>query len=268
MIPDLIDTLLNARGIGRDERNRFLEPDYVRDMHDSFLLVDMDRAVGRLLSAIQKGERIAIYADFDCDGIPAAVVLHDTLTKIGHSNFEVYIPHRHNEGYGFHTQAIDALASRGVSLIVTVDVGTVAFDGVAHARSLGIDVIVTDHHEPAETLPDAIVINPKRVGYPFPHLCGAAVAFKLAQALLVRMREQGGASGVPVGWEKWLLDMVAIATVADMVPLVGENRALARFGFTVLRKSPRPGLSALCRKLRLNQSTITEDDIGFSIAPR
>ena len=268
MIPDLIDTLLNARGIGRDERNRFLEPDYVRDMHDSFLLVDMDRAVGRLLSAIQKGERIAIYADFDCDGIPASVVLHDTLTKIGHSNFEVYIPHRHNEGYGFHTQAIDALASRGVSLIVTVDVGTVAFDGVAHARSLGIDVIVTDHHEPAETLPDAIVINPKRVGYPFPHLCGAAVAFKLAQAFLVRVRERGGALDVPVGWEKWLLDMVAIATVADMVPLVGENRALARFGFTVLRKSPRPGLSELCRKLRLNQSTITEDDIGFSIAPR
>ncbi|MBI4132998.1 single-stranded-DNA-specific exonuclease RecJ [Candidatus Uhrbacteria bacterium] len=269
MIAQLIDELLTARGIGKEERDHFLEPDYARDTHDPFLLADMDRAVDRMLAAIEKGERIAIYADFDCDGIPAAVVLHDTFQKIGYTNFEVYIPHRHNEGYGFHTQAIDALASRGVSLIVTVDVGTVAFEGVAHARALGLDVIVTDHHELAETMPDAIVINPKRAGYPFPHLCGAAVAFKLAQALLIRGRERHIAifTNVP-GWEKWLLDMVAIATVADMVPLVGENRALARFGFTVLRKSPRPGLLALCRKLRLNQSTITEDDIGFSIAPR
>ena len=188
MISELVDTLLKARGIVDTERERFLEPDYARDTHDPFLFADMDRAVDRLLAAIAKGERIAIYADFDCDGIPAAVVLHDVLKKIGYDNFEVYIPHRHNEGYGFHTQAIDALASRGVSLIVTVDVGTVAFNGVAHARSLGLDVIVTDHHEPGEQLPDAIVVNPKRASYPFPHLCGAAVAFKLAQALLTRGR--------------------------------------------------------------------------------
>ncbi|MBI2048749.1 MAG: single-stranded-DNA-specific exonuclease RecJ [Parcubacteria group bacterium] len=270
-IHPVVDALLSARGITEAARDLFLHPDYERDTHDPFLMPDMERAVERILRAMERNERIAVYTDFDCDGIPAAVIAHDTLQKIGFENFEVYIPHRHNEGYGFHVRAIDELAARGVSLIITADVGTVAHVSVAHAQSIGVDVIVTDHHELGETLPPAYaVINPKRAGYPFPDLCGAATLFKLMYALLIRMREQDAAFAerVPVGWEKWLLDMVGIATVADMVPLVEENRVLARFGLMVLRKSPRPGIQAFCRKLRLDQSRITEDDIGFSIAPR
>jgi len=271
-IAEVIDSLLKERGINGEAREHFLNPDYNRDTHDPFLLSDMKKAAKRLLEAISKGERIAIYADFDCDGIPAAVIMSDFLKKVGHENFEIYIPHRHNEGHGFHKNAVDDLTSRGVTLIITVDVGIVAFKTAKHAHSIGVDVIITDHHELNEgKVPQAIaVINPKRGKYPFKELCGSAVAFKLVQATLAKGRESDIAAftTIPIGWEKWLLDMVGIATIADMVPLIEENRVLARFGLKVLRKSPRLGIQALCRKLRLNQSMITEDDIGFSIAPR
>jgi single-stranded-DNA-specific exonuclease len=277
-ISELVRTLLARRGVESPEDiAAFLAPDYAAHTHDPFLLVDMDKAVDRVLAAMQRDERIAIYADFDCDGIPGASVLSDFFTKVGYSNFEVYLPHRDREGYGFHTDAIDQLAAREVRLIITVDVGTVAFDGVAHANSKGIDVIVTDHHEiPAavgdkSVLPEAFaILNPKRTPYPFSGLCGAAVAFKLVQATLTQGKKRGleNFKNIPDGWEKWLLDLVAIATVADMVPLVGENRALAFWGLNVLRKSQRPGIIALCNALRLKRAELTENDIGFSIAPR
>jgi single-stranded-DNA-specific exonuclease len=238
----------------------------------------MDKAVDRVLRAIERNERIAVYADFDCDGIPGASVLSDFFTKIGYGNlpdgkagFEVYLPHRDREGYGFHTEAIQKLAEREVKLIITVDVGTVAFDGVAFANNKGIDVIVTDHHEITGPFPEAFaILNPKREPYPFSGLCGAAVAFKLVQATLIEGKKRGLEKfvAIPDGWEKWLLDLVAIATVADMVPLVGENRALSFWGLSVLRKSARPGITALCNQLRLKKSELTENDIGFSIAPR
>ena len=297
---ELVRTLLARRGVEKEEDiAAFLNPDYVAHTHDPFLLQGMKSAVARVLAAMADGERIAIYADFDCDGIPGAALLSDLFRKLEYENFEVYLPHRDREGYGFHTAAIAALAARGVSLIITIDVGTNATDAVRFAKERGVDVIVTDHHEvtgpPAGGLPNAVaVLNPKIVppalsgpvvspstalgtgsaepveGYPFPHLCGAAVAFKLAQALLIEGKCRGIENFVKVqdGWEKWLLDMVAIATIADMVPLVGENRALAHWGLAVLRKSPRPGIRAMCRKLRLAQQELTESDIGFSIAPR
>jgi len=280
MTSDLVQTLLQKRGITDTEAiERFLKPDYARDTHDPFLLHDMERAVVRIFAAIQQNERIAIYSDFDCDGIPGASVLHDFFDKIGYENVEIYIPHRDREGYGFHTSAIDTLKERGVAVIITVDVGTVAHEGIAHAKQAGIDVIVTDHHEIHGEIPTPYaLVNPKIrppalsgvEGYPFPDLCGAAMAWKLVCALLIegKKRELPNFVAIPDGWEKWLLDLVAIATVADMVPLVGENRALAHFGLTVLRKSPRPGIRALCAKTRVRQATITEDDIGFSIAPR
>lgn len=274
----LIRSLLEKRGItSESDVEAFLNPDYVAHTHSPFLLQGMDIAVERLLLAVEQGERIAVYADFDCDGIPGAALLSDFFNKIGYTNFEVYLPHRDREGYGFHTDAISTLAARDVKLIITVDVGTTAIDAVAYAKEKGIDVIVTDHHEipglPAQAgeLPDAVaVLNPKIAPYPFPHLCGAAVAFKLAQATVHEGHKRGlkRFEAVPVGWEKWLLDMVAIATVADMVPLVGENRALTHWGLQVLRKSPRPGIRALCGKLRLRQDELSESDIGFSIAPR
>lgn len=253
--------------------DRFLRPEYERDVCQGILLPDADRAVERLLRAIATGERIAVYADFDCDGIPAAVVCHDVFKKIGYSNIEVYIPHRDTEGFGVHVAAIDALADRGVTLILTVDVGSSAHEACAHAQMRGVDIIVTDHHECEHVLPPAYaVVNPKRSDstYPFRDLCGSGVAFQLMRALLAEGRARGDArfTAIPEGWEKWLLDMVGVATVADMVPLHGENRVFASFGLVVLRKSRRPGIHALCRNAKAEQSTLTEESIGFSIAPR
>jgi len=270
-LSDLVKSILSKRGIGGEGIPAFLNPDYDVHTHAPELFHDMDVAVVRLLSAITKGERVAVYADFDCDGIPGAALLSDFFQKIGYENFEVYLPHRDREGYGFHTEAISQLAARDVKLIITVDVGTTAIDAVKFASDRGVDVIVTDHHEILGELPDAVaILNPKIAPYPFPHLCGAATAFKLAQATLREGKKRGLEAfiNIPDGWEKWLLDLVAIATVADMVELTGENRVLVRFGLQVLHKTPRPGLNALFTRLRLRKSELTEDDIGFSIAPR
>ena len=279
-ITELVRSLLLKRGIIEDKDiAAFLKPDYDTHTHSPLLLHDIGIAVKRILQAIDAEERIAVYADFDCDGIPGASVLSDFFEKIGYANIEVYLPHRDREGYGFHTEAITELAGRGVKLIITVDVGTAALDAVLFAKNLGVDVIVTDHHEILGELPKAVaVLNPKIVPpassgierYPFPHLCGAAMAFKLVQALLIEGKKQERPEflAVPEGWEKWLLDLVAIATVADMVQLIGENRTLVYWGLQVLRKSPRPGIIALCNALRLKRSELSEDDIGFSIAPR
>ena len=271
-ISELVRSLLARRGMVEDaDIAAFLSPDYEAHTHAPELLNDMRAAVARILSAMENNERIAVYADYDCDGIPGAAILSDFFAKINYTNIEVYLPHRDREGYGFHTDAITEISNGGVKLIITVDVGTVAREGCAFARSLGIDVIVTDHHEIIGERPSCLaLVNPKIPPYPFPGLCGAAVAFKLAQALLAegKNRKLKNFISIPDGWEKWLLDLVAIATVADMVPLIEENRALVHWGLKVLRKSTRHGIRALCAKLRLRQSEISEDDIGFSIAPR
>lgn len=271
-ISELVRTLLAQRGLTETSAiQAFLNPDYEAHTHSPFLLEGMDKAVARVLSAITRGERIAVYADFDCDGIPGAALLSDFFAKIQYGNVEIYIPHRDREGYGFHEEAIKGLAERSVALVITVDVGTTAREAVSYAKKLGVDVIVTDHHEILGELPDAVaVLNPKIGEYPFRDLCGAAVAFKLVQAMLSEGKRLSlqAFSKVPMGWEKWLLDLVGIATIADMVPLVGENRVLAHFGLAVLRKSPRPGIRALCHRLRLRQSELAEDDVGFSFAPR
>lgn len=271
-IPALVRTLLEKRGINTPSATHdFLNPDYELHTHDPFLLEGMERAVTRLFSALHAGERIAVYGDFDCDGIPGSAVLSDFFKKIGYENFEVYIPHRDREGYGFHKEAIAELASRNVSLIITVDVGTTALESVRFAKEKGVDVIVTDHHEILGALPEAIaVLNPKLGTYPFRDLCGAAVAFKLVEAVLIegKKREIPRFTTIVDGWEKWLLDLVAIATIADMVPLVGENRVFAHFGLKVLNKTQRPGLLALFNTLRIRRGALTEDEVGFLIAPR
>ena len=184
----MVRTLLFHRGIEtKDAAEKFLNPDYERDSSDPLLMLDMEKAAERILKAMEGGEKIIIYGDYDCDGIPGSVVLHDFFKKIGYANFGNYIPHRHNEGYGLNALALEKFSREGVNVVVTVDCGIVDYGPAEHAQSLGIDLIITDHHLPGEKLPEAFaVVNPKRPGdtYPDKMLCGAGVAFKLVQALL------------------------------------------------------------------------------------
>lgn len=264
--PELLFDLLHARGITDDElQKKFLEPDYIRDSHDPFLLPDMEVAVERILAAVRAGEKICVWSDYDCDGIPGGVMLTEFLRMLG-ATVTHYIPHRHKEGYGLNTEGIDALKESGVSLIITIDLGTTEIEGVEHANKNKIDVIVTDHHEPPLEMPPAFaIINPKRKDshYPFTGLCGAGVAWKLVQAILQKNR-----FNLEEGREKWFLDLVGLATLSDMVPLVDENRMLARYGLLVMRRNRRPGISALLKLLRIAPRTLTEDDIGFMVSPR
>jgi single-stranded-DNA-specific exonuclease len=265
--PELQRSLLYYRGIDDAAKAQsFLNPNYETDLHDPFLMKDMDRAVERILQAIKDKERILIYSDYDADGIPAAVVMTDFFKLIKYDNVEVYIPHRHNEGYGLHLEAIDTFIEKGVKLIITLDCGIVDLEEVAHATLLGMDMIVTDHHLPGDILPAAYaVVNAKRTDceYPYKMHCGSGVAFKLSQALLKK-----GNFTINDGQEKWLLDMVGIATLSDMVPLQGENRVLAHYGLKVLRKSRRPGFQKMLKIMKVDQRYITEDDVGFMITPR
>ncbi|MDO8231821.1 MAG: single-stranded-DNA-specific exonuclease RecJ [bacterium] len=267
---DLTAALLARRGISKKEdAEKFLNPSYDLHLYDPLLMIDMKKAADRFSRAILSGEKIAVWSDYDCDGIPGGVLLHDFLKKAG-ANFENYIPHRHEEGYGMNVSGIEKLAKNGATLVVTVDSGITDTEPVARANELGINVIITDHHLPGEKLPNAFaVVNPNARDdetYPFRALCGSGVAWKLVCATLAvapALRER-----VPEGWEKWLLDMVGLATIADMVPLVDENRLLATYGLRVMRKSPRLGLQKMCRGMRVEQRNITEDDVGFMIAPR
>lgn len=261
----LVKQLLFNRGIKkREQAEKFLNPKYA-DLHDPFLILNMDKAVDRVLSAIDKGEKIGIYGDYDCDGIPGSTVLHDFFQKIGYNNFVVYIPHRYKEGYGLNVLAIEKLAQEGVSLLITVDCGITDVEPVDVANNHGMDVIITDHHLVQEQVPKAYaILNSKQNddSYPFDMLCGAGVAFKLVQGLL-KKRD----FGLEEGWEKWLLDAVGLSTVADMVPLHGENRTLAWCGLEVLKRTKRPGLLKLFDKNRIDRRYLNEDDIGFNIAP-
>lgn len=262
-----LSQLLYNRGVTTKEAaSAFLSPSYESQLHNPFLLHQMDEAVVRILEALKNDERIVIYSDYDCDGIPGAVVLHDFFKAIGFTNFYNYIPHRHYDGFGLSVAAVEKLhETEAPCLIITIDCGTTDSEAVARAHELGIKVIITDHHEPKEVLPAAVaVVNPK-VGttYPFTGLCGAGVVFKLVQALISR-----GGFAISAGQEKWWLDMVGLATIADMVPLRDENRVFAHFGLMVLRKSRRPGLQKLLRKQRASQAHLTEDDVGFTIGPR
>lgn len=260
-----LQQLLFSRGITtKAAAIQFLNPDYDTQLHSPLLLHDIVKATTRIKSAMQAQEQIIIFSDYDCDGIPGAVVAHDFFKAVGYEQFQNYIPHRHFEGFGLSVTAVEKLAAAGAKLIITIDCGTGDVAAVARANELGVDVIITDHHEPREMLPAATaVVNPKLGSYPFPDLCGAAVIYKLVQALL-----QTSNFAVAPGLEKWWLDMVGVATIADMVPLVGENRVFAHYGLKVLRKSRRPGLQQLLRKAKMNQQYLTEEDIGFTIGPR
>lgn len=266
---DFTASLLVRRGIRTpEEAEAFLSPSYDAHLGDPLDILNMEKAARRIAQAIDSGERITVWSDYDCDGIPGGVVLHDFLKKAG-ANFDNYIPHRHLEGYGLNADGLEKLAKTGTTLVITVDSGIADVVEVARANELGIDVIITDHHLPQEVLPPAFaIIDPKQEGetYPYRDFCGGGLAWKLVCAVLAvgfKNRES-----IPPGWEKWLLDMAALSTIADMVPLTGENRVIAKYGLLVMRKSPRIGFQKLCSAARVNQRFITEDDVGFMIAPR
>lgn len=282
----LFEIILTARGLDTPEkRSAFLEPDYVAFKHDPFLLPDMQAAVDRLVIARAEQEKIIIYGDYDIDGLTASTVLVDAFGSFGFENVEVFIPNRFIEGYGMTIEAVEKIAATGASLIVTVDCGSLSEKEIARAGELGVDVIVTDHHNVATVQPPAVaVINPKRLLqdypeaydgyllrrdfanssslYPFLDLAGVGVAFKLVQALQTRL------DGLPDGQEKWLLDLVALGTVCDIVTLQDENRAYVYWGLKVMSRTRRPGLRALMAVSRVEPHKVTARSLGFGLGPR
>lgn len=260
----LFEQILAARGITPENRAIFLSPDYsVR--HDPFLLPDMHAAVDRLVVARERQERITIYGDYDIDGLTATTVLLDAFKSFGFEQVSAFIPNRFVEGYGLTVDAVERIAADGAQLIVTVDCGSLSHKEIARAHELGVDVIVTDHHNVAETPPPAIAtINPKRKdhSYPFIDLAGVGVTFKLVQALQTRL------DGLPSGQEKWLLDLVALGTVCDVVTLVDENRTNVFWGLKVLAQTRRPGLKALMAVAGVRSETVNARSLGFGLGPR
>lgn len=259
---DLIEQLLDNRGV--IDYHDFLYPGYTK-LHDPKKLKNMDRLVKRLLGAIKKKEKIGIFGDYDHDGTPAAALLSDGITSCGGNVALVYIPTR-EEGYSISRAIVDLFKTEGVTLLITVDCGITNKKEVDYATFLGIDCVVIDHHVVQDDkYPDAaIVVNPKQPGdtYPFKELCACGLAFKTIQAL---GQKTGKISNDQL---KWYLDLVAISTICDMVPLIGENRVLAHFGLMVLRQTKRPGLQQLYETATIDKKSISTYTVGFIIGPR
>ena len=279
----IFEKILKARGLDKEAAKLFFEPNY-EARHDPFLLPDMAAAVSRLVEARGRQEHITIYGDYDIDGLTATTVLLDAFSSFGFRFVDAFIPNRFREGYGMTEQAVEEIAATGATLIVTVDCGSLSEGPIVRAKELGIDVIVTDHHNVAPVQPPAVaVINPKRLLqdyperyeklrlieevdgeplYPFLDLPGVGVAFKLVQALQTQLE------GLEVGQEKWLLDLVALGTVCDVVTLVDENRLHVYWGLKVLAKTRRPGLRALMGVAGAEPTQLTARTLGFGLGPR
>jgi single-stranded-DNA-specific exonuclease len=250
------------RGLDNEEKaRRFLEP-ALENLHDPQHMLGLEAGATRILAAVESGERIFIQGDYDVDGITSTFLVYSVLKDLG-AKVEYRIPNRAKDGYGLTDKAMDEAHARSCSLVVTVDCGITANEAVAHGRTLGIDTVITDHHEPPAVLPDAVaIINPLQPGcpYPFKALAGVGVAFKLVEVLL---RGRGG-----IDRASKYLDVVALGTIADVVPLVGENRILARIGLEQLNRGERLGLRALIKVARLSGKRITSGQVAFVLAPR
>lgn len=256
-----IATLLLQRGISSfEEARQFFRPS-LNDLHDPYLMKDMDKAVARLEQAIANEENILIFGDYDVDGTTAVSLVSGYL-KSFYPNVATYIPDRYDEGYGVSFKGIDFADDNGFSLIIALDCGIKSIDHVAYAKEKNIDFIIGDHHRPGEQLPDAVaILDPKRADcdYPYDELCGCGIGFKLIQALAAN-RDQTIDDLIPY------LDLVATAIAADIVPMTGENRVLAYFGLQVINSDPRPGIKAMTHQLKKKTLDIT--DVVFIIAPR
>ena len=258
-----VSELLAQRGISTvDEAERFFHPS-LRDLHDPFLMPDMDKAVKRLNKAMGKKERIMVYGDYDVDGTTAVALVYKYLRNY-YSNIEYYIPTRYDEGYGISLRSIDYAASQGVKLIIILDCGIKAIEEISYARTLGIDFIICDHHVPDDALPEAVaILNPKLEGstYPCPHLSGCGVGFKFMQGFSM-------SNGIPTTDLEGMLDLVAVSIAADIVPMVDENRIMAYHGLKRLNSNPNMGLRAIIRICGLTGHEITISDVIFKIGPR
>jgi len=263
---DLIKSLLHSREIDSiEDAESFLGYD-PKDINDPLTMKGVKEAVKRINEAIKKEEKICIFADYDADGIPGAVVFSDFFKEIKYKNIEVYFPHRNIDGFSLNIKAIEDLAEMGTNLIITIDCGITDVEEVKLANEKGMDIIITDHHEIGEEVPNAFtIVNPKQPGceYKEKMLCGSGVIFKLTQALI-----RSGEHKIDEHFDKTLLDMVGIATLSDMVPLRGENRLFAHYGLLMLRQSKRPGLQMLLKKVGCKQETLTGEDVVFSITPK
>jgi len=260
-VPPLIAQLIYNRGIKVDEINLFLAADY-RLTSTPFLLPDISQAASRIYEALLSREKIAVYGDFDVDGITATVLLIEGLSWLGGKAIP-YIPDRYNEGHGLNLGAIEKLHSQEISLVITVDCGVTDYEAAKKAQQMGIDMVITDHHVPLPELPQAVaVINPKRADshYPFPELAGVGVAFKLLQALLHKHNKEASLHE--------LLDLVALGTVTDLVPLIGENRYLVKEGMKVLNNTRRIGLREMISLAGLNLGQIDTEEISWALGPR
>lgn len=260
-VDDIVATLLVQRGIENYEAAKtFFRPSF-DDLHDPFLMKDMDKAVSRIESALNQNENILVYGDYDVDGT-TAVALMSSYLKTRTENIATYIPDRYDEGYGVSFKGIDFAHDNDFTLIIALDCGIKAIDKIAYAKEKGIDFIICDHHRPGDELPDAVaVLDPKRedCSYPFDELCGCGVGFKLITALASK---QGHSAEDLTEY----LDLVATAIGADIVPIVGENRALAFFGLQVINSNPRAGIKAIIAEVKKEELNIT--DVVFIIAPR
>ncbi|MFI3321421.1 MAG: single-stranded-DNA-specific exonuclease RecJ [Rikenellaceae bacterium] len=263
-IPVVLANLLIQRGV-KDEKEaiNFFSPS-LDNLHNPFLIKDMDRAVERVENAINTGEKILVYGDYDVDGTTAVALVYKFLTSIGHTQISFYIPDRYTEGYGISLKGIDYAVDNGFSLIIALDCGIKAIDKVDYAAKRGVDFIICDHHLPDETIPDAVaVLDSKRVDctYPFKELSGCGVGFKLVQAYSQK-------NNIPFEKVEALLDYVVVSIASDIVPVTGENRILAHFGLKRLNSDPTRGLQSIIKICGLEKHPITIDDIVFKIGPR
>ena len=265
----LAHVLVTRKITGAEEARFFLNPQF-SDLHDPFLLPGVEEATERIRQAAMKNEKVMIYGDYDVDGTTATALLVNFL-RLLNMRVDYYVPHRIHEGYGLNVDAVRSFQADGVKLIITVDCGVNALEEVELARDLGIDVIVTDHHEPGEELPNACaVINAKLTGsmYPFRDLSGVGVAFKLACAMAKKLSADRRNTQDFSEFLNDTVGLVALGTIADVVPLLGENRILARYGLPALQRSQRAGIDALIDSARLRDCELSSSHVGFRIAPR
>ncbi len=263
-MPTTLTNLLVQRGIDTVEKaKKFFSPS-LRDLHDPFLMKDMERAVERIERAVKNQETVMIYGDYDVDGTTAVALVYKFLSQIGHKNLLFYIPDRYVDGYGISIRSIDHAVRKGVSLVIALDCGIKAVEKVAYAKEKGVDFIICDHHLPAEEIPQAVaVLDPKRndCNYPFDELSGCGVGFKLVEAYARH-------NNIPFSEIEHLLDLLVVSIASDIVPLVDENRILAYYGLRKLNAAPSKGLLSIIKICGLEEHNITIDDIVFKIGPR